>query len=440
MKLSLDKVAIALLVLAPVIACATSEAPSSVPDSGDCANGVCPDSGSATFYDAGDAETSVSHEPLRNCEGTQCPAPWATCKPTRDGEKMYPCGINLENDSNNCGACGRACPYAAPVHMASRCVNSACKFECLTVEGPDGKVEYRDCNNLIDDGCETNITEDPANCGACGHQVDVMNDPLNCGACGNACGPQTPCVNGKCGCTPPAVNCGGRCVDLKTDEGNCGACGNLCRDPANACDNWNPLGIKYGCVNGECGQAKCRSKTAADCNHDLNKAYKDQDCLGGNGCEKNWDTDTPDPNNCGGCGVTCKPGETCRRGSLGVKCYGPCPALLSACGDKCYDLLSDPKNCGGCGIECPTGGLDTHGVASCTKGFCTLDCVQGFGDCNGDMNDGCEVDLTRDPTNCGLCRNKCDADAGAPADGGTGQPCIEGKCLMVECPPGGGAH
>jgi hypothetical protein len=36
-----------------------------------------------------------------------------------------------------------------------------------------------------------------------------------------------------------------------------------------------------------------------------------------------------------------------------------------------------------------------------------LGCVIGFGDCNGNVNDGCELDTTSDQNNCGTCNNAC---------------------------------
>jgi hypothetical protein len=439
MRFSLDKVGIAVVVLAPVIACATSETvDGNVPDGGDCASGFCEDSAAPSLIptaDGGDAAEPSVRRPPPACVGTTCPAPWATCPGNR-----FLCETNVENDSENCGACGHACPDVTPVNMVSRCVKGACAFECLTTQDDRGPTEYRDCNHLIDDGCETNITDDPANCGACGHQVNIKDDPMNCGACGNACPAQTICVDGKCGCPdgkctcpPPLKDCNGQCVDTRSDEYNCGACGNVCRDPANACPNWNPLWVKYTCINGECGKVACRSDTSADCNHDLDKAYTDKDCLGGDGCETNLLN--PAANNCGACGVKCLPGEECRDDGDGLRCHGPCVPPLTKCGRHCVDPLGDPNNCGVCGNLCQSveGGRQ---VASCTKGFCSFECVAGFADCNGEWADGCEVDLSKDPANCGSCRNACDADAGAGSDGGTGQPCIEGKCLMVDCDAG----
>jgi hypothetical protein len=95
------------------------------------------------------------------------------------------------------------------------------------------------------------------------------------------------------------------------------------------------------------------------------------------------------------------------------------------CPAGCADLLSDPRNCGNCDYVCDTSG---NQIAQCVKGICKPKCADGFADCDGNPSNGCEVNLTNNQTNCGAC--------GAACDFVQGQPCIEGKCLMVECDAG----
>lgn len=95
------------------------------------------------------------------------------------------------------------------------------------------------------------------------------------------------------------------------------------------------------------------------------------------------------------------------------------------CGPECDDLLSDPLNCGGCGVMCPSFANNT---AQCVKGICATKCLDGFGDCDGNPLNGCEAHVLDNPLNCGGCGVACDVAAG--------QPCIDGKCLMVECDAG----
>lgn len=85
-------------------------------------------------------------------------------------------------------------------------------------------------------------------------------------------------------------------------------------------------------------------------------------------------------------------------------------------------------NC--CGVACATG---EHGAApSCVAGRCVLACVMGWGNCDGNDANGCEVDLSRVTAHCGAC--------GAPC--ASGRVCSEGACAtscragLRMCPDG----
>jgi hypothetical protein len=349
--------------------------------------------------DGGNADASL-HERVLACVGTQCPAPYTTCP----GATSIMCGTNLLNDPDNCGACGHACnSYIDGLNMGGRCVDGACTYECVVYDGPPTKV-FRDCNNLLDDGCES----------------DVQTDRKHCGTCGHKCADGERCHNGACGCPSGKTDCDGECVDTRTDDENCKTCGNVCHDPAVTC-NPMPPHTAYGCAASECGALKCQGQFK-DCDDDL------RDGCSSNGCE----TLTTDRNNCGGCGIVCTADENCTPDSNGnFRCVATCESAgLVACTDKCADLSSDPENCGVCGNVCltedPT--AHPHQIGACRKGLCSRDCAPGFADCNGDPGDGCEVELKSNPANCGACGNQCNM--------GAGQPCVEGQCLMVECDAG----
>jgi len=50
----------------------------------------------------------------------------------------------------------------------------------------------------------------------------------------------------------------------------------------------------------------------------------------------------------------------------------------------------------------------SNGVAECTDGHLKLlSCSKGHGDCDGKIENGCEVDLMKDNDNCGSCGNAC---------------------------------
>jgi hypothetical protein len=115
-----------------------------------------------------------------------------------------------------------------------------------------------------------------------------------------------------------------------------------------------------------------------------------------------------------------------------------CPEPYADCNQDLADgceanLSSDPENCGACGFVCPSSAL---AKAGCQSGACVATCESGdicgeviaFGDCDGDALDGCEAVLTSDATNCGGCGVECPADV----------PCVDGHCgcIAAEVPCG----
>jgi hypothetical protein len=103
------------------------------------------------------------------------------------------------------------------------------------------------------------------------------------------------------------------------------------------------------------------------------------------------------------------------------------------CGDLCVKR-DDPSY--GCVIDECKPCTDANFVESfkCVNNACKVDvCFEGRGDCNGNVNDGCEVDTTT-LTQCGSCATSC-ADAGAGAvcavsenDGGANTYTCLGGC------------
>jgi hypothetical protein len=294
-----------------------------------------------------------------------------------------------------------------PLHMTSRCVDGACELECFSEPSPFDPQDWRNCNNLLDDGCEAN----------------VVLDENNCGACGNECAAGTKCIDGKCGCPAGLIECFGICVDPQNDDNHCGGCGNFCNPFPDAaeggCDPM-PASSYMGCRQGQCGKLKCQIPSA-DCNGDLGAG---PDTCGGDGCEV---ASIVDDDNCGGCGIKCQGPKTCVDEGNGPECAVPCARFgKTLCPMGCFDLLNDATSCGACNAPCRAPGPNQS--RACEKGVCVYDCVPGFADCNGDPADGCETNLNIHPANCGACGNACNIAAG--------QPCIEGKCLTVACEAG----
>jgi hypothetical protein len=350
--------------------------------------------------DASDLDSGTDAANALMCIATSCPDPYTTC-PSKFGP-TYACAVDLRRDKENCGACGNECLTFLPLHMTSRCVESKCELECLSLPRPAfpsgfWPTNYKNCNGLLDDGCES----------------DLFTDTANCGACGNACAAGQPCVNGMCGCPPGLDACWGFCVDLKTNDQHCDACGERCDDPAVPCDPM-PANTYYGCVGGGCEKLKCQDKFA-DCNDDLGL-----ECAS-DGCE----TYLVDNNHCGRCNKVCKADEECRDENDVIDCRPSCEKSgKGTCPDgRCVDILTDPDSCGGCGLFCPPTGPRQQ--RTCSQGVCVATCAAGYGDCNGDPSDGCETNLNAHPSNCGACGVSCDIAGG--------QPCVEGKCLMKPC-------
>ncbi|TDP75949.1 DUF7305 domain-containing protein [Bradymonas sediminis] len=66
-----------------------------------------------------------------------------------------------------------------------------------------------------------------------------------------------------------------------------------------------------------------------------------------------------DPNNCGGCGVTCGDDEVCSGGT----CTDTCMPGLNICDRACVDFATSNAHCGGCGNSCAAG-------TGCVEGSC----------------------------------------------------------------------
>lgn len=142
------------------------------------------------------------------------------------------------------------------------------------------------------------------------------------------------------------------------------------------------------------------------CGYFCETGWADCDGMVSNGCEVNLNTDT---GNCGACGAGCVPrphtrSSVCAAGSCTFACetgWGDCNGNPV---DGCeVNLSTEARNCGSCGTVCPVRGNSTP---TCAAGSCGLSCRAGWADCNRDPSDGCEVNLAT-PENCGSCNMGC---------------------------------
>lgn len=103
-----------------------------------------------------------------------------------------------------------------------------------------------------------------------------------------------------------------------------------------------------------------------------------------------------------------------------------CAPGEARCASVCVDLSTSLSHCGACGATCSAG---ANATAVCAAGRCAPVCVTGFASCDGDMSNGCEVDVRTSATHCGRCGQTC---SGAPNATGA---CALGRCTIA-CLPG----
>jgi hypothetical protein len=367
--------------------------------------------------------------------GIVCAAGFADC----DGVASNGCEVDTTLDSDHCGACGTVCGNATTC-QAGACTTAVC------VTG------HADCNGLGGDGCETTPASDPGHCGACGHacsfanaapecvggacdfsvcdmgyadcdgqqangcEVALGNDAQHCGGCAVRCTyahATGVCGNGTCAlgtCDAGWADCNGNPADgcevnLTTDLTHCGACGTACAAASNASST---------CTAGSCGIVCVTNH--ADCDGDAR-----------NGCETNTGTDLT---HCGACGTTCTQGRTCVSGACtATACTAPLANCDGAEGNGCeVSTATDTFHCGACGHACAF----ANAGASCAAGACVMGaCAPGFGNCDGNPSNGCEVNLLTNGSHCGGCGTACNAINGAST-------CAQGSCQLAACNTGYG--
>jgi hypothetical protein len=394
--------------------------------------------------------------------------------------------ISVQADNSNCGSCGNHCDTGFTCQSGG-CICGAgravCGGRCIDVLS--NAYDCGTCGNVCPPGisCSGGVCQCPGGRVACGGAcVDLQSDSYNCGHCGTVCG-ATPrgdagvrqdvsvwtdvysggdapalvdrssgvdtgppvdrslmCIAGSCGCGTRATSCmvSGtyHCIDTQTDLNNCGSCGNVCPYP-------------LSCVYGTCACAGTMGRLCSGTCRDLasdpaNCGSCGNACIGGTICSggacvcagpmgrlcsgtcRDLGTDIA---NCGVCGNACATGASC---SSGV-CV--CPATTArVCGGVCRDLSNDVANCGSCGNACPAA-MVAHASSVCLAGSCAVSCDSGWTDCNHDMADGCEANLSSDISNCGGCGRMCGSSIEF-------QGCEGGMCCAPEshtCGFGGAA-
>ncbi len=321
------------------------------------------------------------------CGVSDCPPGFGDC----DGDPKNGCEVDLTSDAGNCKVCGSVCPGA---NNQPACVNSAC-----TVGTCD--ANHADCNSVVKDGCETNIVSDASNCGVCSKACVIGNATAKC-------------ENKQCKvntCTAPWADCDGNGTDCETNTStngsNCGGCGS---NGLNCNTVYGPLNGTGKCTSGGCQLDKCAANFA-DCN-----GKPDVD-----GCEANLKSSGA---NCGACGTVCQAPNgtnTCTSGACVPSCgstSGDCDSNVKTGCEA--NFSKDVNNCGGCAIAC----LQTNASNVCTGSTCSPTCSQSyFKSCDGNPNNGCEIDTRSSKANCGGCGKAC-ADNFTTSNVCTGSTCV----------------
>lgn len=349
----------------------------------------------------------------------QCLSGYANCNNKWDDG----CEINLNSNQT----CGTSCSNITNCNQNAYCSNGSCL--CLS--------PYENCNGLWSDGCEININTDVNNCGKCkfkcelpntdevtcnlgqckvvkcktnygncdnqdynGCETNLSNDANNCGSCNNKCNQNAQCINGACQCNNGYLNCNDQWADgcevnKYNDPYNCNGCGNVCNLPNVA---------SHICNMGVCNIGICKWN------------YANCDGIQSNGCEINLNTD---PNNCGTCNNKCNQNAYCSNGNCFCNTnYYNCNSLWS---DGCeINISSDPYHCGDCYTNCYN--LSQVSSASCNYGQCVINsCNTPYGNCDGYVSNGCEINLSNDVNNCGICGRRCGQNA----------QCVNGNCQCI---------
>ena len=356
-------------------------------------------------------------------------------------------------DGNNANGCEKP---TASQHIA-QCEDAEIKT-CM-----DG---WADCDKEYGNGCETNIYDDSKNCGACNKTCDEYQ-ACNFGTCGIACSDSKFACQNQCiqttlhvaSCANDIVTCesgwgdcdgeisNGCVVDLSNNNMNCGKCNNECSN-GHLCENSE---CSTNCPQDAilcqdfCYPPAMHVKSCSDAgNLECATGYKN--CSGDlhDGCEINIQSDS---NNCGECNNKCAEGKSCINGSCTVSCLSG----QKNCGGECVSIASvHVQDCTEAGaLTCVSGFLDcdknvSNGceidmsamhVASCNSG--TLQCSLGYGDCDNLPGNGCETNTMTDINHCSKCNNKCDngkicSSGGCSYNCGSGTTACQGSCLPID--------
>lgn len=153
--------------------------------------------------------------------GAPCPSNMGEC----DGDTSTSCETRLDDDVENCGACGHRCAAEG-----ATCEAGSCALDCDT--------GLANCDGDVGTGCETVTDTDIAHCGACGHPCDAPNET------------SVTCVAGDCNyaCNASRGDCNedladGCEINLLIDSEHCGQCGHQCKGTGCTTGSCSPVAL-----------------------------------------------------------------------------------------------------------------------------------------------------------------------------------------------------
>lgn len=218
------------------------------------------------------------------------------------------------------------------------------------------------------------------------------------------------CQNNACtdSCTPGVSQCSGQnAVSCSSDAEwvtttcpyvcSAGACTGVCTPGAQDCS---------GDVPRTCN-AQGQWESAASCGVGLCSAGVCRTCVPGATRCNGAGTQTCNASGSWGTVTACSAGTNEVASCSAGVCSTSCNAGYLNCSSTpgCESSSSSLNSCGACGVVCPA--TVSNGVGICTISGCKASCNDGWTDYDGNISNGCEINLNTDENNCGSVGKVC---------------------------------
>lgn len=378
---------------------------------------------------------SIGSESPSQCEVFACNGAGACSVQNREGT----CDDNQQCTTND-RCVGRSC-VGAPIDPAQDQVTSCGEGECkrsvlacsLNPVCTPGIPTEETCNGL-DDDCDGEIDENlgtiSCGTGVCTNQVSacVNGTPQTCaplGGIAEVCNGKDDDCDGLVDEGLGIILCGTGVCQRSAEaciQGKAGRCipGQPLTEMCNAIDDDCDGDVDEGIGTITCGIGACTKTSAA--------------CVSGflSWCGQAGTLNPAQPEICNGIDDNCDgsvdnlPQRTCGIGA----CNRSAPACYDGKATTCEPGTPSAEICNGIDDDC-NGTVDNealcpsrpNAIAGCYQSQCSYTCAFGFADGNGNISDGCEVNLSNDVANCGTLGNVCS----------TSKTCQQPVCIGGQC-------